>query len=55
MGVRTLHIDDMSKSVGFLMMGGNLSVAAASAVVIIPAFYIFGRGGVMGLYYVVLL
>ena len=54
MGVGTLHIDGMLESVDFLLIGGNFSIAAASALVTSLDLCIVGEGGVVGFYYVVL-
>ena len=54
MGVRTSHIDDISESVGFPMMGVNVSVVAASVAVTSLAFCVVRVVGVTGFNYVVL-
>ena len=54
MGVRTLHIDEMSESVGFPLTGGHFSVEAASLAVTSLDFCIVGSVGLTGFKYVVL-
>ena len=52
MGVRTSHIDEISESMGFLLMGENFSVSAASTAVTSSAFCIFWEVGVTRFDYV---